>query len=335
MSAKAQRVTGSLRRVSPRLLAATAAAACVLSGCGVLVRQATIAYIAIYSEFSPKSIQIEIYNAFIAQFRNRISIHTALTVDKAMSNPVNGALDGDLHFAGRAPQVALPIVAEIANAGRESTAVALVHQAEGTGVPLRVSGVWRIWPEHPGSATEDQGQPLSAFTSYKPDHVFEIHPITRIGDIPLLGTFVPIDGFKPGGAQRTFRIYEAAPCSLSVTPSGVRIVTSTGLYNDVEFIMTILPEPQLVVADGRFVFASASDLDSNVLVKRLRMVFAKGTFPELAVRHLRGGARLHVYGIPRLDFEEISRRVHGSRSNAALLTLPLPYEMIILGVYLK
>lgn len=320
-------------RASLQLAAAITVLACLLAGCGLIVRQATIAYIAIYSELSPKRIQMEIYNSFIAQFRNRVTIHTSLTIDKAMANPVTGALDGDLHFAGRAPQVALPIVAEIANANAESTAVALVHQVEGKGVPVPVSGVWRIWPEHPGSAPENQGQPQAVLTSYKPDHVFEIHPITRIGDIPLLDTFVPIDGFKPGGAKRTFAIYEAAPCTLSVVPKGVRIVTSTGLYNDVEFIMKILPEPQRVVADGRFVFASAMALDSTVLVKRLRMVFVKGTFPELAVRHLKSGAQLHVYGIPRLDFDEISQRVKGSREDPVRLTLHLPYEIIILGIY--
>jgi hypothetical protein len=87
--------------------------------------------------------------------------------------------------------------------------------------------------------------------------------------------------------------------------------------------------------DGRFVTASAMDLDGNVLVERLRMVFAKGTPPEQAVRLLKGGDRLHVFGMPRLDVAEISRRVKDYRTNPALLTQPLPYEIVILGVYPK
>jgi len=90
-----------------------------------------------------------------------------------------------------------------------------------------------------------------------------------------------------------------------------------------------------VVADGRFVIASAMDLRGKVLVERLRMVFARGTPPELAVRLLKGGEQLHVYGAPRLDFAELSRRVKDSRTNPALLKQPLPYEIIILGVYTK
>lgn len=97
--------------------------------------------------------------------------------------------------------------------------------------------------------------------------------------------------------------------------------------------MKIAAGPQFVVADGRFVIASAMDLGGNLLVERVRTVFAKGTPPELAVRSLEGGDRLHVYGIPRLDFAEISRRVMGSRMNPALLTQKLPYEIVILGVY--
>jgi hypothetical protein len=74
-------------------------------------------------------------------------------------------------------------------------------------------------------------------------------------------------------------------------------------------------------------------MKGNLLVKRLRMVFVSGTPAEKAVRLLKRGARLHVYGLPRMDFAEVSRRVRGSRTNPTLLTKPLPYEIIIQGVY--
>ena len=198
---------------------------------------------------------------------------------------------------------------------------------------MKLSGVWRIWPEHAGSAEEDQGKPLPAFVTYKPDHVFEIHPVTGISGVQLLESFTPVKGFKPGGAERTFGIFEKVSCTLTVKPTTVSIVTETGLYNDVEFIMQIADGPQLVVADGRFVIASALGTHGKPLVERLRMVFAKGTPPEQAVRLLKGGDRLHVYGMPRLDFAEISRRVRDRGTNPDLLTRPLPYEIVILGVY--
>jgi hypothetical protein len=250
-----------------------------------------------------------------------------------MGSPLPAAIDGDLHFAGRAPEVALPIVAEIINAADEQAAVDRVHGAEGTGKALKVSGVWRIWPEHAGKADEEQGKALPAFESDQPDHVFEIHPVMDINGVQLLGSFTPVKGFKAGNAERTFGIFEKVSCTLRVKPKSVSIVTETGLFNDVKFIMKIVDDPQLVVADGRFVFASARDMDGKLLVERLRMVFAKGTPPERAVKPLKGGDSLRVFGIPRLDFSEISRRVRGYPTNPALLTQPLPYEIVILGVY--
>jgi hypothetical protein len=323
------------RLASPRSRSALVVLVCFLTGCSLIARQATIAYIAVNSHFSPNAVEIEINTSFIEQYKNRVAIQTTFTVDKAMATPLPPEIDGDLHFAGRAPQVALPIVAEIANANDQKAAIDLVQRAEGTGKPLKVSGVWRIWPEHAGSAEEEQGKPLPALGTYKPDHVFEIHPVTEIGAVELLGSFTPVKGFKPGGAQRTFGIFEKVSCTLRVKPKTVSIVTETGLYNDVEFIMKIADAPPLVVADGRFVTASAMDLAGNVLVERLRMVFARGTPPEQAVRLLKGGDRLHVYGMPRVDFAEISRRARDYQTNPALLTQPLPYEIVIIGVYTK
>ena len=97
--------------------------------------------------------------------------------------------------------------------------------------------------------------------------------------------------------------------------------------------MEIVDDRQIEVPGGRFVIASARDLKGDLLVDRLRMVFADDTPPEDAVRHLKRGARLRVYGLPRINLEEISRRVRGSRADPSLLTKSLPYEIIIQGVY--
>jgi hypothetical protein len=250
-----------------------------------------------------------------------------------MQNPTARIFDGDLHMAGQAPEIGLPAVAEIANGASAKKAVDLVHSVEGKGKPLKISGVWRVWAEHAGRATEEQGTPLPAAKSDNPGHVFEIHPITRINNIETLDTFRPVEGYLPGGAGSTFEMYERAECTLTVKPKTVSIVSRKGLYNDVEFIMEIVEGRQIVVPGGRFVIASALDMKGKLLVKRLRMVFASGTPPEKAVRLLKRGDRLHVYGLPRMDFAEVSRRVRGSQKDPALLTKPLPYEIIIQGVF--
>lgn len=304
---------------------------CSVNGCASIARRGTIAYLAVTAQTTDMKLQIN--KAFMERYRNRVTIQTTFTVDRAMESPFPAFLDGDLHLAGRAPQIGLPTVGEIVNAASQKDAVDIVHRAEGTRKPLKVSGVWRVWPEHAAVKMEKQGTPLLPFESRNPEHVFEIHPVTRINDTDLLDSFRPVEGFKPGGAQRTFGIYEKASCRLTVDSETVSIFTAAGLYNDVEFIIELANDRQLAVADGRFVIASARDLDGRLLVERLRMVFTKGTAPERAVRLLKRGDRLHVYGIPRLDFAEVSRRVRQSGTNPALLTGTLPYEIIIIGVY--
>ncbi|MGA2533596.1 MAG: hypothetical protein ABSG19_11240 [Candidatus Aminicenantales bacterium] len=305
----------------------------VFGGCAYLVRSATLVYLNVNAMFSSQEIEIEVNKSFIEKYKDRVSITATFTVDKARQNPIARMFDGDFHMAGRAPEVALPVVAEIANGASAKKAIDLVHGAEGTGKPLKISGVWRIWPEHGGSAKQDQGEPLLAMESDNPSHVFEIHPVTRINDVGVLDTFTPIEGFMGGDAHNCFEIYDKVPCTLTVKPKAVSIVTHKGLRNDVEFLMEITDGRQIVVPGGRFVIASARDLKGNLLVERLRIVFATDTPPERAVRLLKRGDRLHVFGLPRVDFAEISRRVRGSQKDPALLVKPLPYEIIIQGVY--
>ena len=64
---------------------------------------------------------------------------------------------------------------------------------------IPVTGVWRLWCEHGGDKAFVQGAAFPEPTNTNPDHVFEIHPITAIGRLQLLGSFVPVHGFKPGG----------------------------------------------------------------------------------------------------------------------------------------
>jgi hypothetical protein len=310
--------------------------ACVLAGCvtacALVAREGTIAYLAVTS--GTKDITVQIHRSFIERYKNRVTIDATMTVDRVMPEPFPPSLDGDLHFSGRAPQVGLPIVAEISNAKAHKDAMEAAHRAGGSGTPIRIAGVWRVWPEHATGGPETQGDSLGAYRMANPSHVFEIHPVTRLSGIELLDSFVPVDGFKPGDAERTIPIYEKASCTLKVNRDTVSVTTPAGLYNDVEFIMEIIDDQQ-VVDDGRFVNAAVHDTKGGLLVNSVRMVFAAGTPPEVAVRRRRRGDRLHVFGMPRVSFAELSRRVRAAAQNPAVLTGTLPYEIIVLGVYDK
>ena len=79
--------------------------------------------------------------------------------------------------------------------------------------------------------------------------------------------------------------------------------------------------------------AAALTLKGDTVVPRLRFVFVKGTAPEEAVSQLKPGDRLHIYGMPRVSFAEISRRIAESPKDPSLLTKSLPYEITVYGVY--
>jgi len=314
-------------------LAAVLVVVCLIPACSLIARRGTIAYMAVTT--GSHDIELRLNRSFIERFKDRVTIDAMVTVDRVMPQPVPASLDGDLHFSGRSRQIQLPVVGEIANAAFHKDAMDLVHRFGGSGKALSVSGVWRIWPEHSGGKTETQGKPLEAYTMANPEHVFEIHPVTRLNDLGLLDSFVPVEGFKPGDDNRTFGIYEKATCRLKVEGEAVAIVTQPGLYNDVEFTMQLADNEQQIVDDGRFVNAVVRDRKGVLLVERVRMVFMKGTPPEVAVRTLKQGEQLRVYGMPRLNFVEISRRVRDSRTNPDLLTGSLPYEIIVVGLYPK
>ncbi len=305
----------------------------LLCGCAYLTRQGTILYLAIDSGFSAKEIELQLEKSFLEKYKNRVTIDAIFTVDRSMKGPLLPNLDGDLHFAGRTPQAKMVTVAEVANAALFPKATELVRLADSTKRAIHVVGVWRLWPEHSGSSKEVQGRPIEALASYKPAHAFEIHPVTRINGFRLEESFVPVKGFSPGAAAATFDIYENTVCKLLIKPTSIGIVTRKGLYNDVEFIMEITGDRPLIVADGRFVTASALDMDGNVVAKNIRMVFARNTPPERAVRSLHRGGRLHVFGIPRINFAEVLRRVQASAADSTQLRLSIPYEIVVIGVF--
>ncbi len=309
------------------------AALATLPGCAVLYQQLTLAYSQLMTTFSSDGVRVEMSTAFISRLENRVTMKVDFVVGDAAREPNPGFADGDLHFAGRSPQVRLPVVGEIINAESERKAAALVHSAEGTGRALDVTGVWRIWPEHAGNTDEEQGGEDETPHSTNPDHVFELHPVTRIEGVRLLGGFHPVDGFLPGKGATVVPLYEKVGCKLEVTRKTVILEAEKGLYNDLAVVMQLSDDRQLVVRDGRFVRALLLDEDGNLLARDRRMVFVKGTAPERAVRRLKAGDRLHVYGIPRVDLSEIARRVRAARHDPSALTGTLPYEVVVIGVY--
>ena len=281
---------------------------------------------------------VRLNNTFIEKFKNRATIDTDFTVDKAhhspkKPSPSKPSNDGDIHVAGRAPQVKLPTVAELMNAALDKEGMKLIVDAEGTGKPVKLSGVWRLWCEHAGATDQIQGAALQPFTNTNPDHCFEIHPVTEVAGRDVRDTFQAIEGFKNKDAEAAFDRYENIRTELKVSGGKTTISTNAVGFNYVEFIMELQEDPTFESEDALIVRSNVQDLNDELLVRNRRMVFVKGTAAEKMVRGLHKGDRLRVLGLPRMNLAVLSWRIRNRATRPEVLRWNLPVELVILHGY--
>jgi len=283
------------------------------------------------------NIEIMLKNDFIEQFKDRATISASFVVDKAHKHANPPQKDGDLHAAGRADEVGLPMVAEIMNAASQTAAVAAIHSAEGTGNPISLTGVWRIWCEHGGEDKQVQGEQLEPFDTTNPPHVFQIHPITEFNSTSILGSLHPIDKkFKTKDAETAFGQYEQLRSHITLNGDTTTILTTMAGYNYVEFLTAPLQnEHPASFPDGTGVLATVYDLNDHLLVHKRRMVFVKDSPEENALKSLKPGEGMHVLGVPRISLKLLSFRTTHHSENEQMLDWSLPYEIVIVGFYEK
>jgi hypothetical protein len=290
---------------------------------------------------------IVLKNEFIDKYKDRATIEVDdFLVVKAHKKPNPAATDGDMHVAGLSKTVGLVTVAELMNAASEPEVVGLIHDLEGKRKPVRLAGVWRVWCEHPkADVSYDQRSPFDPDTVFKnanPDHVFEIHPITRFGDHDGLRTLRPVRGYEtvlrqPGRTRRAFdqwgdKAFEIRPGNNGVTT----LLTRKADPNYVEFTFRLEDAPKpLAGGDGTAVTADVLDPDDpeeEELAADVRMVFVAGSAPEQEVKRRRKGDTMRVVGIPRVSLARVRERLDKARTDPDALKGSLPYEIVVVGV---
>jgi hypothetical protein len=278
-------------------------------------------------------VEITLRKSFIDSLKNHVTIATSYQVIHAHKKPNAAAEDGDLHVAGLGDNIGLPVVAEIMNAKDYPAALKIVHENEGTGDRIRVTGAWRIWCEHtPKGEKQDQGTAFPEIINSNPPHIFEIHPVTQISNIYLQGSLRLIVGFRYKKPEDAFRRYLNTRCKIEVLDHKVRITTNGVGYNYAEFWIEPLDETQKIVDDGRFVYCRIMDMSMNVICPRMRMAVPKDSPAESIIKVLKPGKILHVAGIPRIDLNQVSQRVAQAPAKPGILEENLPVEMIVVSV---
>jgi len=299
---------------------------------------------------------------FIEKYKNRATIEVDFAVMYAHKaakkpSPSHPSNDGDIHIAGVPRAISQPndvimaAVAEIMNAKDFPKVLKYIQEKKneaGNGAPVRMMGVWRFWPEHGGESHHTQGHVnVSAIEDTNPDHILEIHPLTRVDAFDLTKSFKPIPDFKTKNAEDAFSNYERGRFHIQPSQNTIRMRMSKATYNYVEFKLQLLEDPTNTIDDGLTLFGRARDLDGETQVQKRRMVFVAGTRPEQTIRKLKKGQCMHALGMPRVSLTLVSWRVACSTNDQTHPGVPgdcsirypdvldwgMPYEMVILADY--
>jgi hypothetical protein len=283
-------------------------------------------------------------SSFVKQVKNKAVFPIHFELDAHLTSPHRigrSGDDGDIHMAGRADEVQLPMVAEIMNAGLTPQAASVDDMNNASsGQILPLTGVWRIWFEHPSPGDQVQGDPVDVPANSNPDHVFEMHPVTNfdgqdIADSSLAPIANDRSTYAAYPAQTAFAAYDKLKATITASDTAVSITSGRAGHNYTEFIIELAGQPQLASQtdpndNGVFVLANVYDLsdpETPVTTDVRRMVFVENTEPAKQVQALAKGGRMHVLGVPRVNLAEVD-----AMGPVDAVDTSLPYEMIIVAV---
>ena len=296
--------------------------------------------------FSQSSITLR--KSFVDSFQYRATIDCEYDVWYTHHAAKPAAEDGDIHFSGYDKRIGMPTVAEILNAKDQDEAIGLIIEHEGKGNAdnplLTMTGVWRLWPEHMGSgASFVQGMKLSKtkIQSKKtnPDHVFEIHPMTSIGDIDLLSSFHNIPGYTPKDWRDVNDQLRAKSFVIKSTANNITFTTKQVGFNYIDLWIRIDSLPE--IGDGAYAYCRTFDSDfdpeqdnieAKTVTDKTRIVLVKGTGAYDEAMEKGVGGFMHILGTPRLNLSIIAWRVEVSAERPEVLKWRLPFEIIADGV---
>ena len=284
--------------------------------------------------------KVKLRNTFIDKYKNRATL-TGLKfrighVKQAVNTVGSGGEDGDLHMSGvPSSEVALPMVAEIVNAGLDGDpqkAVALARPLQ-TNTEVTIDGVWRLWFEHPPGGMLVQGQTVPLPSNTNPDHIFELHPVTKFNQQSTVASFVPIPGYIAYTAAKAFGAYEKLEFTANKGMAFTTIGSTKAGYNYTQFDAVLAGNP-IDMNDGVFVLADilAKKGGKSVVASPRRLVFTKGTPAAaafLAGPHKKGSA-WKLLGIPRVNLDKLMADAEEHRGED--VTVRGTYEIIVVGV---
>lgn len=258
------------------------------------------------------------------------------TVGEGMLGHVHSlAEDEDLHFSLDDPEMESPVVCELMNAlsippdaGSEYWSSRFGSLFSG-GAPVRVWGVFRVWPDHAAPHAEEDSDKGSS----NPPHVVEIHPVASVES--GRNRFVTLDNIAPityEGQQYAYKDPGRWGDMLShdvdttIERKGereyLRLTTPQIGFNYWELHVQVV-DPVVAVKNGhRFTVHVLTP--TRAYTETVRCFTVAGTRADSAVTGLSSGSEATLAAIGRFDLRKLLENggYHG----------PVPIELCVFGI---
>ncbi len=289
--------------------------------------------------------ELQLRQALLEAQRDRVTATITAVVDHLGDRAHPLSEDCDLHVPLRSREIRVPFIAELKNACSEKpdgTSPAYWSDRiyeETHGLAVSVTGVFRIWLEHPppGDVVQTEAERVPLYTNSNPDHQVELHPLIRVGSLDFSGHIKRIQegseeyrGYGPAELGMVLNKKLTIQRIMAQGESYVRLKgTKTG-YNHWNLRARVVETPEALV-DGTRVRLDVRD--GNQVIPGavgLPAVTVAGTAANTKVQSLAPGNIVQFQALVRIHVPTILDQL-----SLTAKQIPLPVEFVLLDVELE
>ena len=286
--------------------------------------------------------ELHLREALLEAQRDRVTATVTAVVDHIGREAHSLTDDCDLHVPLRSRDIRVAFIGEVKNACSEKppgTSRAfwsdrIYQETHGLAVP--VSGVFRIWLEHPpaGTAVQTEAEPVPWYANSNPDHQVELHPLLGVGSLDFRPHIKWIqDGsqlFAGFGPDRLSTVLGKRLTIQRITFEGEPYVRIRGTKTGFNHwnLRGRVTQPAQALADGLAMRLDILDGDQVVPgALDLPAVVVEGTVAHTKSQALSAGDVIRFQALVRIHLPSILDQVSSTPQE-----VPLPLEFVLLDL---
>jgi hypothetical protein len=286
--------------------------------------------------------ELHLRESLLTEQRDRVTATVTAVVDHIGDQAHSLTDDCDLHVPLRSREIRVAFIGEVKNACSEKPpGTPLSHWSdriyeETHGAAVTVTGVFRIWLEHPptGTAVQTEADRVPWYKDSNPDHQVELHPLIRVGSLDFTGHVKRIQqgaqNFTGNGPDQLSTVLNKKLTVQRIQIQGephVRIKgTKTG-FNHWNLRARVVAPPEAVV-DGTRVRLDVLK-GSQVVPKALGLsaVAVAGTVAQARIQPLVLGDIIEFQALIRVHLPTLLDQLGSTAQD-----IPLPVEFVLLDL---